>query len=262
MDLIKEFNITPDTYQSVKPYPHMFMDNFLESGFAEEIQSEIMSLSDTSFDRYSNPFEQKYTLRDKYAYPPKLQKLMDILSSQEFVSKLSDLVGYQLVLDHTRNFWGVHKYESGDKLDIHVDAGTHPHNGLKKQVTLGIYLSYKWKDEYGCWLEVWNGSNAQSNNAFITDKVARIAPMFNRLVIFTCNDYSWHGNPEPVTKIDPDAIRIFVTLSYLSSNLSDLNKRQKAFFVARPQDPPNLEKDKLRLLRADPVKYKEVYRCN
>jgi hypothetical protein len=34
----------------------------------------------------------------------------------------------------------------------------------------------------------------------------------------------------------------------------------KAFFIARPSDPVDKEKDKLRLLRADPEKYKEIYR--
>jgi hypothetical protein len=34
----------------------------------------------------------------------------------------------------------------------------------------------------------------------------------------------------------------------------------KALFVARPGDPEDLEKDKMRLLRADPEKYKEIYR--
>jgi hypothetical protein len=41
-----------------------------------------------------------------------------------------------------------------------------------------------------------------------------------------------------------------------------MNKKQKAFFVKRPEDEYNEEKDKLRFLRADPEKYKEIYRYN
>jgi hypothetical protein len=37
------------------------------------------------------------------------------------------------------------------------------------------------------------------------------------------------------------------------------NNREKAFFVRRPNDPINLEKDQLRLLRADPNKCINVY---
>ena len=79
------------------------------------------------------------------------------------------------------------------------------------------------------------------------------------MIIFTCNDYAWHGNPEPVICKNGEK-RIFVTLSYLSENISDKNKRSKAFFVKRPNDPENSEKDKLRLLRCDPEQYKTIYR--
>jgi len=171
------------------------------------------------------------------------------------LNTLSKFVGYELINDPDRNFWGVHKYKSGDKLDIHLDAGKHPKTDQKKQVTLGIYLSYHWKENYGCELEIWRGDHTK-----IYECVARIAPIFNRLIIFTCDDNSWHGNPEPVICDNTSARRIFVTVSYLSNNTQYENQRQKAFFVARPDDAPNVEKDRLRVLRADPEKYKDVYR--
>lgn len=241
------------------PFPYGQLDGFLNYEFAHDVQSEIMNISHEDWDRYNNPFEQKYTLRDKNNFPEKLNQLFTELTSDSFVSTLSKIVGYDLRLDTTNNFWGVHTYGPGDKLDIHVDAGLHPTLGLKKQVTLGIYLSYDWKEEYGCDLEIWRGENSVNNNARLIEKVDSISPIFNRLVIFTCNDYSWHGNPEPATCPDTSK-RIFITLSYLSENTEDQNKRTKAFFIARPQDEKDEEKDKLRLLRADPNKYKEIYR--
>jgi len=248
-----------DCFLENSPFPHIMQDNFLTNDFALELQNEILNIPQSEWDRYNNPFEQKYTLRDKYNFPPELTKLFDKLTSDEFVTELSNKVGYQLKLDTTRNFWGVHTYGPGDKLDIHVDAGLHPSLGLKKQITLGIYLSYEWKEEYGCHLELWKGENASSNKAKLIEKQLSIAPLFNRLVIFTCNDYSWHGNPEPAT-CPSNSKRVFITLSYLSENFEDKNKRVKAFFVSRPNDPYDEEKDKLRLLRADPKKYKDVYK--
>jgi hypothetical protein len=251
--------IVCDQYTSIKPYPHMYQDGILDTQFAEKLQKEILNIPDEAWDRYENPFEQKFTLRDKFRFPSLLSTLFSELTSELFVKELSDIVGYDLILDETRNFWGVHKYGPGDKLDIHVDAGLHPTMDLKKQITLGIYLSYDWKEEYGCKLEIWRGENSANNDAKLLEKVDSIAPLFNRLVLFTCDDYAWHGNPEPA--ICPDeSKRIFITLSYLSENTTDKNKRKKAFFVARPGDPEDVEKDKLRLLRADPEKYKEVYR--
>lgn len=241
------------------PFPYLKCEEFLNPSAALSLQTEILNISEEQWDRYNNPFEQKYTLRDKHSFPTCLNQLFQELTSEQFVSNLSKVVGYDLKLDETRNFWGVHTYGPGDKLDIHVDAGLHPTQLLKKQITLGIYLSYEWKEEYGCHLEIWRGENASNNDAKLIEKVDSIAPIFNRMVLFECNDYAWHGNPEPAN-CPPESKRIFVTLSYLSDNLSDKNKRLKAFFVARPEDTLDQEKDKMRLLRADPKKYKEIYR--
>jgi len=79
----------------------------------------------------------------------------------------------------------------------------------------------------------------------------KILPQFNTFVIFECNDYAWHGNPNPVVCKDGEK-RLFLTLSYVSENYTDLNKKQKAFFVKRPEDPEDHEKDKIRMMRCDP----------
>lgn len=242
-----------------EPFPYLKCDEILNPTTALTIQTEILNISEEHWDRYNNPFEKKYTLRNKYSFPPQLNQLFQELTSEQFVSNLSKVVGYDLKLDETRNFWGVHTYGPADKLDIHVDAGLHPTQLLKKQITLGIYLSYEWKEEYGCHLEIWRGDNASNNDAKLIEKIDSIAPMFNRMVLFECNDYAWHGNPEPAN-CRPESKRIFITLSYLSNNLIDKNKRMKAFFIARPKDTLDEEKDKMRLLRADPEKYKEIYR--
>ena len=249
-------------YCSKKPFPHYFQDDILEQNFAKKIQEEILILDNKEWDRYENPFEQKYTLRDKYNFPENLKKLFEILSSSEFIDTLSKKLNVKLFEDKTRNFWGVHKYKNGDKLDIHVDAGYHPSINLKKEVTLGIYLSSDWKEEYGCHLEIWKGDNCTDVKPVLHEKIASIAPMFNRLVLFTNDDYSWHGNPDPVSFDNINSKRIFITLSYLSEEFHRKNKRVKAFFIKTPDEEENEEKDRLRELRADAEKYKEVYRYN
>jgi hypothetical protein len=256
--MLSSINIDKNDYQKMKPYPYMVQDNFIKEEFSVKLQNEILRIPDEEWDRYENPFESKYTLRNKFNFPPLLQELFNELESYKFIRELSNICGIELLLDPTRNFWGVHKYNNGDKLDIHVDAGLHPVTKQKKQVTFGIYLSKNWKDEYGCELEIWKGDSSVSNNAKLIKKETSIIPKFNRMIMFTCNDYSWHGNPDP-TNCPDDSKRIFITISYLSNNIVDLNKRVKALFIARPSDPIDIEKDKLRILRADPEKYKEIY---
>lgn len=243
-------------YKEAHPYPHGCFDNFLETSFANNLHSEIIGIEDSKWDRYENPFESKYTLRDKWSFPEYLKQLFVTFESDTFIKNLSEITGHDLLLDETRNFWGVHKYKAGDKLDIHVDAGYHPANGLKKQVTLGLYLSKDWGEKDGCELEIWEGSSAADPEPKLTRLSKKISPVFNRLVLFDCADNAWHGNPEPCMKDG----RIFITISYMSNNMLYMNKKVKAYFIKRPNDPDDPEKDRLRMLRADPARYKEIYR--
>lgn len=242
-----------------EPYLHYVQHNVLDETFAKEIQAEILGLPDDAWDRYDNPFEQKYTLRDKFNFPPKCMELFNYLESEEFMKILGQIVEIHLLKDDSRNFWGIHKYKDGDYLDIHVDAGIHPSTRLKKQITLGFYFSKDWTEENGGHLEIWRGTNASQNDAKLIECCSKVLPVFNTMIFFECDDYSWHGNPTPV-HISGDERRIFLTISYLSENFKDLNKRQKAFFVPLPDEPPSEEKTRLRMLRADPEKYKEIYR--
>lgn len=253
-------NVSPETYNKNLPYPHCVIDNILDNSFAMLCQEEIININDDKWDRYNNPFEQKYTLRNKNDLPENCQKLFDILTNTDTIDKLSQITGEQLYNDPTKNWWGIHKYDNGDYLDIHSDAGIHPDTKQKKHITLGIYLSKNWKEENGGHLEIWDGDSVLNNNAKLTKCYNRILPEFNKLVLFTNTNNAWHGNPNPLL-IKKDEKRIFLTLSYLSNKHTDnyTNIRTKAFFVKRPNDPEDEEKDKLRLLRADPEKYKQIY---
>ena len=260
--MLRGFALDPEKYRKMSPYPVTFQDDALDEEFARKLQEEILAIPLNEFDRYENPFEQKYTLRDKHKYPTLLQQLMNYVTSSEYLEYLSEYTGYRLINDDSRMYWGVHVYEPGDKLDIHVDAGCHPENALKKQVTWGLYLSNNWAPTYGCDFEVWEGDSVIVPGARLHRMVEKIAPMFNRMVLFTCLDNAWHGNPVPCQG-PSGSKRIFVTLSYLSdSTKQNLNKNQykKAFFIARPTDEPDAHKDHLRLLRSNPDFCKDVYR--
>ena len=180
----------------------------------------------------------------KKIFPSNCSKLFTMLTSNDFIEYLSSIMGYEIKNDPTKNWWGIHKYDDSDHLDIHVDAGLHPQTKQKKQLTLGIYLSKDWKDENGGHLEIWKGENAFNNDAKITECTYKILPQFNTLVMFECNDYAWHGNPTPVVCKNGET-RIFVTLSYVSEQYTDLNKKEKAFFVKCPEDQKMKKKTKL-----------------
>ena len=259
--LLNKLNsIKKDEYNEIQPYPHFLIDDILPEDFAKKCQEEILNIPHELWDRYNNPFEQKFTLRDKNNLPKNCSKLFDILTSDEILSVLSNITKVKLINDPNKNWWGIHTYKDGDYLDIHSDAGNHPITKQKKHLTLGIYLSYNWKEENGGYLEIWDGDSVLNDNAKIKNCYSKILPSFNKMVMFTNKVNAWHGNPDPVV-IKENEKRIFLTISYLSEKHDDgmENNREKAFFVNRPTDSINEDKEYLRLLRADPYKCKEIY---
>lgn len=253
-------NISTEDYLNTKPYPHCSIDNILPTDLAKKCQDEILNIPDKEWDRYNNPFEKKYTLRNKNKLPENCNILFNYLNSKQFIEQLSEFVNEKLYPDPTKNWWGIHKYDNGDYLDIHSDAGIHPQTKQKKYVTLGIYLSKNWSEENLGHLEIWEGDSLKSDDHNLHKCITKILPSFNKLILFNNTNNAWHGNPIP-TICNSDQKRIFITVSYLSNNYKNeySNKYQKALFIKLPSEPEDKEKDNLRLLRVDPEKYKEIY---
>jgi Rps23 Pro-64 3,4-dihydroxylase Tpa1-like proline 4-hydroxylase len=250
-----KLNKSPAEYHEALPFPNMVDHHILNEQFAYDIQQEILNIPDGRWDRYDNPFEKKYTLRDKNNLPPKCNELFNFLSSQEFIKDLSNVVGYTLYADPYKHWHGIHKYKDGDFLDIHCDAGIHPISSKRKHITLGIYLSKNWEEINSGHLELWTGTDNK-----LMQIHTKILPTFNTLIIFDNVSNSWHGNPEPVV-IPNDESRIFLTVSYLSDchDKPFTNLLKKARFINRPNDIIIPLKELLRSQRSDPNTCASMY---
>ena len=96
----------------MKPYPHFIQNNILNNDFASNIQNEILNISEDKWDRYDNPFEKKFTLRDKNELPINTSVLFKYLICGEFIDSLSNIVGTKLYNDPNKHWWGLHKYKN------------------------------------------------------------------------------------------------------------------------------------------------------
>jgi Rps23 Pro-64 3,4-dihydroxylase Tpa1-like proline 4-hydroxylase len=254
------YNFTDEDFLNYKNNKYLRIDNFLENNNALICQNEILNSNLNDWDRYNNCFEQKNTFRDKYNFPENVNNLFNKFTSSDFIDKLNHLTELKIVNDENRIFWGIHLFNHNDKLDIHVDAGRDLKTGYIKALTIGIYLSYNWSEQNGGYLEFWEGDKSNIDSPKIYKCKEKFLPIFNRFIIFENNDMSWHGSPEPCI-CNNNEKRIFITLSYLSNEQNNLfeNKRFKAYFVKRPNDPDDEEKDKMRILRSNAETCKYVY---
>src|SRR5262249_42969076 len=78
---------------------------------------------------------------------------------------------------------------------------------IYRRLNLIVYLNKGWQEEWGGHLELW---------APKAEKAAeRIAPLFNRAVIFDTSNFSYHGHPHPLACPESES-RKSVALYYYS----------------------------------------------
>ena len=146
----------------------------------------------------------------------------------EFLQKITS-IKEKLIIDRDLNGGGLHQIKSGGMLKIHTDFSKHPTLDLERRVNVLIYLNKNWEQAYGGDLELWD-----KEMKFCKKK---ILPAFNKMVIFSTNDFSNHGHPEPI--ICPKNVsRKSVALYYFSKGrpISDIdinNIKNKTYFKDR-----------------------------
>ena len=108
---------------------------------------------------------------------------------------------------------GIHRIKRGGFLKIHSDTNFHPDFNLDRRLNLLLYLNKNWNDKYGGELELWDKKMKKC--------VKKIAPLFNRAVIFSTDDNSYHGHPDPLN-CPENVVRQSLALYYYSHGRSDV----------------------------------------
>lgn len=185
-------------YRNANPFPHIVLDNFFRDDFLDSVLAEFPDLSEKinrdKVRAFNNQSEIKLaSLQGDSLFGAKTKALTWFLNSHTFIAFLQTLTGIKEPLIPDPHFvgGGYHEIKSGGKLSIHADFNKHPENGLDRRINLLIYLNKDWTEDYGGHFELWNKEMSHC--------VKKELPLFNRLVIFSTNDFSFHGHPDPLT---------------------------------------------------------------
>ncbi len=109
-----------------------------------------------------------------------------------FVNFLQLLTGiHGLIPDAYFHGGAFHQMLPGGKLDVHADFNVDEERKLRRRINVLVYFNKAWKDEYGGHLELWDKDLSECKQ--------KIAPLFNRAVIFNTSSTSYHGHPRPLT---------------------------------------------------------------
>jgi Rps23 Pro-64 3,4-dihydroxylase Tpa1-like proline 4-hydroxylase len=179
------------TYVAAQPFPHIVIDDFLPVHVLDEVVGEFPSPRDASWMRFESDNERKLASTKETLIGEASRQLLSELNSATFIEFLEELTGISgLIPDPHFEGGGLHQIVRGGHLGVHVDFNRHPRTGLERRLNALVYLNRDWKEEYGGALELWSRDMQRCQQ--------RILPVFNRLVVFSTSDHSYHGHPNPL----------------------------------------------------------------
>jgi len=181
-------------FLSAEPFPHVVLDRLLPDSLLEEVISEYPQAQDRSWSgarRPGGPQPNKLYISDDWTVGQLARHLLNQFNSSVFVDFLEILTGIEGLIPDPHYFGGgLHQTEPGGYLTVHADFNRHPRLQLDRRLNALLYLNRDWKEEWGGYLELWDTTMSHA--------VVKIAPAFNRLVVFATTDFSFHGHPNPL----------------------------------------------------------------
>lgn len=235
------------SYQQTNPYPYIQLDNFAENTAAEAALAAFPSPDSMAFYTYDNPLEKKLGMDRLSVLPAPIVAILQELNSAPFLNFLETLTGIDgLIPDPYYRGGGIHQSQRGGKLDIHIDFNVHPKLKLHRRLNGILYLNKDWEDAYGGFFDIWDGHQDESNKHVLTEKIASVAPIFNRFVLFNTSERSYHGFPDPIQCPESMTRKSIAVYYYTALESSETLPAHSTTFIGRPDDPDNPELDALR----------------
>ena len=227
-DLTKRAQELRKNFTEAEPFPHIVVDDLLPDHVLEAVLAEFPEPRDVEWEEYDRPTEVKLALADTAQMGPVTKHVLAEFNGQVFVEFLEALTGIDhLIPDPHYRGGGLHQIRQGGFLKVHADFNWHEQLALYRRLNAIVYLNKDWDPSYGGNLEIWNRD--------MTAVERKVAPVFNRMLVFATNDDAYHGHPEPLT-CPPDRARRSMALYYYTSARAEngLEDGHTTIFQARP----------------------------
>lgn len=199
-----------EKYQSNKPFPHIYFDDFLPSGVAEAAVRDFPNPDQVDWLRHRGVDQhRKLAFDHAEELPAPLRDILIFLNSRPMLNFLEKLTGIQDIFgDPYYNGGGLHQIKPGGSLEVHADYSFHPKLKVDRRINVLVYMNKDWKEEYGGHFELWNRDLTRAEH--------KILPIFNRCAIFSTTSHSYHGHPTPLS-CPPDRTRKSIATYYFSN---------------------------------------------
>jgi hypothetical protein len=204
------------SYQQAQPFPHIVVDGLFDTAILEQVIAEFPRVDEPVWRRHVHRNSLKLSLNQPQHMGPTTRGLLTALNSAAFLGVLETLTGIDgLIPDPYFEGGGLHQIGPGGFLGIHADFNVHDKLKLDRRLNLLLYLNQDWPASYGGELELWDTGMQAAQR--------KVAPLFNRMVVFSTNDNSYHGHPQPLSCPD-DRARQSLALYYYTAGRPEAEK--------------------------------------
>jgi Rps23 Pro-64 3,4-dihydroxylase Tpa1-like proline 4-hydroxylase len=219
-------------YRENHPCPHILLKDFLEPETALAAAQEFPRAASDAWTQYKHANENKQGMPKRELFPPTLGAVTDELNTPEFVEWVSQLTGVpNLMADPMLEGGGLHQSGPGGYLNVHTDFSMHHfHTNWRRRVNLILYLNPEWDEKWGGSLELWE----KTPGGKMKRCAAKYPPILNHVLIFTTDEKSLHGFPDPLTCPQGQS-RKSLALYYYTAEQEKIVAHSTDYF-ARPQD--------------------------
>jgi len=198
-------------YPDAQPFPHLVLDDFFNPTMLDAVLGEWPRPDADNLESHNDGTYVRKKLGSTWRtrFGPHTRSLFDRLAAADFLEALEQATSiWGLVPDPYLWGGGLHFTQAGGRLAIHADFNKHFKFNLDRRLNLLLYLNRGWTEANGGWLELWNTDMAACGR--------RVLPVYNRMVIFSTTDTSFHGQPEEIVG-PPDLFRRSIALYYYTN---------------------------------------------
>jgi hypothetical protein len=216
-------------YAAAEPFPHAVLDDVLPEAMLDRVLDEFPAVDSRVWREFDNFHEGKLETQGEERLGSTLSLLLYQFNSAPFLRFLEELTGIEgLIGDPYFTGGGLHQIERGGRLGIHTDFRQHYSLPLYRRLNVLVYLNRDWEDAWGGRLELWDRD--------MTQCVRSIAPIYNRMVVFTIGGATYHGHPDPLAT-PPGITRKSIALYYFTATPPEDGPGESTkatVFVGRP----------------------------
>ncbi len=216
-----------EQYATAEPFPHIAIDEFCSPEILEACLEAFPQTPDPDSRTFDRDQERYKTSFNPDFLSPQLRSFFYSLNSRPFIQFLENMTGIEgLIPDPYFTGGGFHQTKQGGHLDVHADFNYHRKLGLQRRLNLLIYLNKDWQEGFGGELELWDRK--------MEHRLHSIVPLFNRCVVFSTSDESYHGHPSPVAHPEGEPRRS-IALYYYTATWNESARAKTTQFKPRPE---------------------------